>query len=357
VAPAGGRTVPSLKEALFATGFEFEFFQAVRLLSRLFPERKPVGSTAKPTEELVRFAQLGSCPDVTEGRLAMAFPASPVHTIERVADLDDPALMIVTFLGLTGTQGILPLCYTEWMIARRAAKDDTLAAFFDLFNHRLISFFYRAWEKHRPPVLYELAGVRGRRPDPFTQYLYDLIGMGTAGLRGRMLVQDESLLRYAGLIAQRPISALSLRGILRDYFSVPVEIDQCVGGWYELEDADRCYLAPESQRNQLGEAAFAGDAIWNQQCFFRIRLGPLGLDQYLDFLPNGSAMAKLVELTTYLVGQALAFDVQVLLQAEDVPYARLADEGEDAPRLGWLGWLKTAEFEAAAGDAVFRWVN
>ena len=73
-----------------------------------------------------------------------------------------------------------------------------------------------------------------QRPDPFTQYLFDLIGMGTAGLRGRMRIQDESLLLYAGLIAQRPHSASALRGILRDYFGVPVEIDQCVGKWYAL---------------------------------------------------------------------------------------------------------------------------
>jgi type VI secretion system protein ImpH len=357
VAPAGRRTDSSLEEGLFAHGYEFEFFQAVRLLARIFANRKPIGLTARPNEEFVRFGQLGSCADVKEARLSMAFPASAVHSIERVPDSDDPARMTVAFFGITGTQGVLPLCYTEWMIARRADKDDTLAAFFDLFNHRLISLFYRAWEKHRTPVLYELAAVRGQQPDPFTQYLFDLIGMGTAGLRGRMRTQDESLLLYAGLIAQRPLSAAALRGILKDYFSLPVEIDQCVGDWYELEDADRCYLAPDSQRNQLGEAAFLGSEVWNQQSLFRIRLGPLGLERFLEFLPNGSTMAKLVELTTYLVGQAMTFDIQVLLKAEDVPFARLADEGEDAPRLGWIGWLKTAAFESAASDAVFRWVN
>ncbi len=128
--------------------------------------------------------------------------------------------MTVAFFGLTGTQGVLPLCYTEWMIAGRAAKDTTLAAFFDLFNHRLTSLFYRAWEKHAAPVLYELAAARNQQPDPFTHYLFDLIGIGTAGLRDRMRARDESLLRYCGLIAQRPLSAPSLRGILRDYFSV-----------------------------------------------------------------------------------------------------------------------------------------
>jgi type VI secretion system protein ImpH len=347
----------TVEEALFADGCEFDFFQAVRLLARIFAKRRPVGSTARPNEEFVRFGQLAGCPDVREARLAMAFPASAVHAIERASESGGPAQMRVAFFGLTGTQGILPLCYTEWMMARRAAKDDTLAAFFDLFNHRLISLFYRAWEKHHPPVLYELAAARDQRPDPFTQYLFDLIGMGTRGLRGRLRVADESLLRYAGLVAQRPLAAPSLRGILRDYFAVPVEIDQCVGDWYVLEESDRCYLAPESSRNQLGAAAFLGAEIWNQQSLFRIRIGPLGLDRFLEFLPDGWAMAKLTQLTTYLVGQAMAFDVQVLLRADDVPYARLSDEGNDAPRLGWIGWLKTGDFDEAAGDAVFRWVN
>ncbi len=341
------RTDPSLEETLFDRGYEFEFFQAVRLLARMFPQRKPVGSTAKPHEECARFA----------ARLSMAFPASAVHDIERIPDSDDPALLTVAFLGLTGTQGILPMCYTEWMIARHAAKDDTLAAFFDLFNHRLLSLFYRAWEKHRPPVLYELSAARDQWPDPFSHSLFDLIGMGTAGLRGRMRVEDESLLLYAGLIAQRPHSASALRGILRDYFSVPVEIDQCIGDWYELEPADRCHLSDDLERNQLGEGSFLGDEVWNQQGRFRVRVGPLGLDRFLEFLPDGRAMAKLVELTRYLVGQATAFDVQVFLRAGEVPYCRLDDEDPDAPRLGWIGWLKTSEFVTDADDAVFEWVN
>jgi type VI secretion system protein ImpH len=357
VAPTRGRTIPSLADTLFAHGYEFEFFQAVRLLARMFPERKPIGSRARPEEEFVRFGQMGSSPDVKEARLSMAFPASPVHWIERNGIPASLPRMTVAFFGLTGVQGVLPLCYTEWLVARRAVKDDTLAAFFDLFNHRLISLFYRAWEKHRPAVLYELATTRNQQPDSFTHYLYDLIGMGTAGLRGRMRVRDESLLRYAGLIRQLPLSASSLRGILRDYFSMPVEIEQCIGDWFELEDTDRSYLAPESARNQLGEAAFLGAEVWNQQGLFRISIGPLPLVRFLEFLPTGASMAKLVELTTYLVGEAMAFDVRVLLQAEEVPYARLSDEGADAPRLGWLGWLKTGPFAKAADDAVFRWVN
>ena len=56
-----------------------------------------------------------------------------------------------------------------------------------------------------------------------------------------------------------------------------------------------------------------------------------------------------MELTSFIVGQAIAFDVQVFLRAPEVPYCRLDDEGSDAPRLGWMGWLKTDEFAAGCG--------
>ena len=341
------RTDPSVEELLFDRGYEFEFFQAVRLLARLFPDRKHVGGSAKPSEEVARFA----------ARLSLAFPPSSVHDIEHTPDSPDPAKMTVAFMALTGTQGVLPLHYTEFLLARKAGKDDTFAAFLDLFNHRLLSLFYRAWEKHHPTVLYESSVVRGRRPDPFTQYLLDLIGMGTGGLRERMQVHDESLLLYAGLLAQRPHSAIALRNILRDYFSVPVEIEQCLGNWYALEDNDRSYLSEEGERNQLGEAAFIGDEVWDQQSRFRIRVGPVGLERFHQFLPGGPAMAELVELTKYIAGQASAFDVQVILRAAEVPECRLDDEGPDAPRLGWVGWLKTGEFQSDAGDSVFTWVS
>jgi type VI secretion system protein ImpH len=341
------RTDPSLTETLFESGYNFDFFQAVRLLAQIHAERKPVGGTARPEEEFIRFG----------AHTSLAFPPSAVHEIARTPDSDEPARMKVAFLGLTGMQGTLPLCYTDWLLERQAAKDDTLEAFLDIFNHRLLSLFYRAWEKHRPAVLYEWSAARSRQPDPFTHSLFDLIGMGTRGLRRRMGIADESLLFYAGVIAQRPCSASALRGILRDYFSAPVGIDQCVGDWYELEEADRCYLSDELERNQLEVGAFLGDAVWNQQGRFRIRLGPLGFDRFREFLPDGRAMAELVELTRYLAGQAMAFDVQVFLRAEEVPYCRLSDEGPDAPRLGWVGWLKTGAFAKDAGDAIFTWVN
>jgi len=343
-AESGGAS-PSLKEWLFSHGCEFDFFQAVRLLRRIAPARRPVGKAERPSSEVVRFG----------AQLTLSFPPSSVHEV--IEKEGQPPRMTVAFFGLTGTQGVLPHAYTEYLIARRAVNDETLAAFLDLFNHRLISFFYRAWEKHQPAVEYEHAVGKAEEPERFAQYLFDLIGMGTGGLRSRLRIRDQSLLFYGGLLAQRPHSASALRGILRDYFRVAVEIEQCRGDWYPLRATDRSYMVQEGLHNQLGGGAIAGDQVWDQQARFRLRLGPLSLDRFLAFLPGGRALTELVEWARFFAGPAYAFEVNLILKASDVPYCRLTDSGPEAPRLGWLGWLKTEEFQAEARDVEFAYMS
>ena len=83
---------------------------------------------------------------------------------------------------------MLPHHYTELLIQRIRERDDSLRDFLDLFHHRLISLFYRAWEKYRLPVAYERSRLHDseREPEPITGGLYCLVGHGTSGLRGRL---------------------------------------------------------------------------------------------------------------------------------------------------------------------------
>jgi type VI secretion system protein ImpH len=338
--PSWGTDSP-VARLLFTNGWEFDFFQAVRLLARVYPERRPVGAAALPENEIVRF----------RARTSLEFPASAIHEITR--DHGGPPWMTVAFMGLTGPKGALPAHYTDLLIEHKLRGNDALIEFLDLFNHRLISLFYRAWEKHHFIIGYERALRDGTRPDAFTAYLYSLIGMGTGGLRGRLLTADMSLLRYAGLIAQRPHSASALAGLLRDYFDAPAEVDQFRGRWHALEDRDLCYLDGEGVHNQLGMGAVAGDAVWNQQAVFRVRFGPLSFARFREFLPDGEAFSKAVDLARYFADRALEFEIQPVLAAAEVPWPRLTDETFDCPRLGWCAWLKTEEFADDAGDAIF----
>ncbi len=329
----------AVEERLFEYSYEFEFFQAVRLLHLILNDRQGVGRIAKPSEEPVRF----------EVRQSLAFPASSIHAISSEAD---PPRMTMAFLGLTGVQGVLPHHYTEYILARAQAKDYTLAAFFDLFNHRIVSLFYRAWEKHRFPTRFQLAAAK-QETDDITHYLFDWIGMGTAGLQGRMAFRDDALLRYAGLLGQRPASAVSLAAILRDYFGVDVEIEEFMGAWYALKEEDQCDLAGEGLSNELGQGAIAGDAVWDPQAGFRVKLGPLPLKRFLSFLPGSNAVSELGDLVRFYIGPILQFDLQLVLRAHEVPWCRLGDESPAGPRLGWCGWLKTEVFSEDADDAVF----
>ena len=337
MASQGGRSDPSLEETLFAEGYRFDFFQAVRLLELIYAERKPVGRQASPSEEVVRFRT----------HLSLSFPPSAVQDLERAREGDGPARMTAAFMGLIGPLGVLPRHYTELMLERARRHDGTLRDFLDLFDHRIISFFYRAWEKYRFHVAFERAAKSGGY-DPFSLHLFDLIGMGTAGLRGRLEFGDEALLFYAGLLGQHPRSASAIASILNDYFAMPVTVAQFVGQWLEITQENRTRLGVAN--NALGSSAVAGTRTWDQQAKFKLRVGPLEYSEFTHLLPGGDAYRPFVQLVRYCTGQECDFDVQLVLKAAEVPWCRL---GETRARLGFSTWLKTSEFKRDADQVIF----
>lgn len=334
---------PPLEDVLFEEGYRFDFFQAVRVLEHLYPQRQPVGGEANPSHEAVRF----------RSHLSLSFPPSAIYEIARAEDGGGPAQMTIAFMGLTGLLGVLPRHYTELLIERTRHKDEALRDFLDLFNHRLISLFYRAWEKYRFPIAYERAVSKGQGDDRFTRYLFDLLGLGTEGLRHRLEVEDEPLLFYTGLLAQHPRSASALAGILQDYFEVPVAVSQFIGQWLPLSEANRSRLGPSEANNALGVSAVAGRHVWDQQAQFRLRLGPLTFAEFCQFLPSGAGFRPLVAITRFSAGEESDFDVQLILKAAEVPPCRLGGDGQPAMRLGWSTWLKSQECMSDADDAMF----
>ncbi len=330
---------PSKVEArLFAEPYCFEFVQAVRLLRHFYPNRSEVGLFQAPASEVVRFG----------ARASLAFPASEVHELEERTGA--PPLMRVNFMGTVGPLGVLPLYYTELVAERLKEKDGALRDFLDIFHHRIISLFYRAWEKYRFPVGYELG-----EGSSFSHYLLDVIGLGTSGLQERQGVRDESLLFYAGLLAQQPRSAEGLKLTLRDYFGVPVAIEQFLGGWYRLEPNSQCSLSETGlDSEQLGFGVVAGDEIWDPQSRIRVVLGPLPLSKYVDFLPSGSAYRPLCSLVRFFAGDEFDFEAQLILDREQAPACELGATGEAAPQLGWVSWSKTRELAYNPSETIFQ---
>ena len=338
MASESGRPDPSLEEVLFAEGYRFDFFQAVRLLELIYVERKPVGRQASPSEEVVRFRT----------HLSLSFPPSAIQDLERPREGDRPARLTAAFMGLMGPLGVLPRHYTELMLERARRHDSTLRDFLDLFDHRIISLFHRAWEKYRFHVAFERTVKSGGGYDPFSLHLFDLIGMGTGGLRERLEFGDEALLFYAGLLGQHPRSASAIGSMLSDHFATPVAVAQFVGQWLEITEENRTRLG--GANSALGSSAVAGTRIWDQQAKFKLRVGPLGYGEFTRLLPGGDIYQPFVQLARFCAGQECDFDLQLVLKAADVPWCCL---GDGRARLGFSTWLKTAEFERDADQVVF----
>lgn len=303
----------------------FEFFQAVTLLQRLRTNSQHVGGFSSPEDEAVHFRV----------NQRLGFPASEIQSLE--VDDDIRPEMMVNFMGITGPMGVLPYTYSELILERMRAKDHTMAAFLDIFNHRAISLFYRAWQRSNFAVTYNTGGR-----DLFTQYLLDLVGLGTTGLRDRQEVDDEAILHYISLMASQLRSAVALEQIIADYFEVPVEIQQFTGGWYGLDRATQCAMKEdESASRQVGSGAVVGDAIWDRQSRVRIRIGPIGIERYCDFLPGGRAHKSLCAITRFFSNQCLEFELQLVLDRNQVPNVELDLDSGSPARLGWLSWAKT----------------
>jgi type VI secretion system protein ImpH len=340
-------TSRSVEDSLFTAASEIDFFQAVQLLTHLYVERHP-GADLRQSE-VVRFAALNS----------LAFPASAIAGIDQRGD--EPPRMTVTFMGMTGPQGVLPVTYTETAVDQAAFGDTAFADFLDLFNHRLTWLFYQAWEKHHFAIGYEQARSGISAQDAVTSYLFDFVGMGTKGLRGKLPFPDLALLRYAGLLSQRPHSAEALRALLHDYFGLPVKIEQFLGTWHTLGADDLCYLGLRNPQSQLGQGAVAGDAVWTMQGLIRLVFGPLTANEFQSLLPNQARFKEAAALARWFLGPTLEFEIQPTVNRDEVPPCRLGDETFDfagkklaGTRLGWSGWLVTEPFVQPASDAIFK---
>jgi type VI secretion system protein ImpH len=349
---------------LFAEPWGFDFFQAVRLLERLAPAARPVGGDGPPAAEPVRF----------RAHQSLSFPPS---AISGLTGGDRPA-MTVAFFGLTGPLGTMPRAYTE-LLGRlttdpRAAEPFALRDWFDLFNHRLLSLFYRAWAKYRYWVPQERGEPHGPVPDTFTVAVRSLVGLGTGGLLGRgkvvapptgrdpgpprtlASVPDDTVLYYAGHFAHRPRNPAGLEAVLSDYLGVPVKVELFRGQWLPVGDGDRAALRVAGR---LGDGAVLGERVWDVQGKFRVRVGPVGEPAFRELLPDptpvptGKRFALLLHLIRLYAGPEFDVEVQVVLLADEVPACRLPRSTAPGPRLGRDAWLRSMTPRRDAGDAVF----
>jgi type VI secretion system protein ImpH len=329
-----------LIEELESAAYRFDFFEALRLLETLNPDRPKLGTSLKAGDDPVR---LGQMPELQFPPSALASYKSEGGPAPRLA---------VHFFGLFGPNGPLPLHLTEYARDRlRNHHDSTFSGFADIFHHRMLCLFYRAWANSRPEVAYD-------RPDSdrFPFYVDALLGLSGKVFQSRDALPDRAKRFYAGRLSPHVKNPDGLLAVIADILRLNVRIEEFIGEWMEIQPDEHTRLGFSPQVATLGQSALLGAYVWGCQHKFRLILGPLPLHQYLALLPGADALAQLTAIVRNYVGDEFVWDVNLILQRDQVPEEISLGQPREAhascmhgaAQLGWSMWLgpRTARRDA-----------
>jgi type VI secretion system protein ImpH len=328
-------TTDSLIPQLEQSPFGFDFFRAVRLIEHWRRDLPRVGFSSAASEDPVRFWQNPS----------LAFAPSTLESFER-NDTSALPKLAVNFFGLFGPNSPLPTHITEYARERQLNfGDPTITAFFNIFHQRLLSFFYRAWAANQKAV--DLDRPESQR---YASFFGSFFGIGMDAMQERDSVPDWSKLFFSGRLACQTRNAEGLEAILGAFFEIKTEIETFCGRWLNLPPDCVCKLGDLPESGSLGLNSIVGSRIWDCQLSFRVRLGPMKFKDYERLLPSGDSFQRLKYWVLNYCGEHFFWDVQMVLEAAEVPETRLGQGG----RLGWTTWLKTEPFKTDAADLLLN---
>ncbi len=291
----------SLAQAPYA----HDLFHTLRRIQALQADAPRLGEALRPREEAVRLGQDAE----------VDFAPANIRSFSQ--DQAVPRIGQRAF-GLFGPMGPMPMHITEYVREReRSHGDPTLARFADLFHHRALLMFFRAWAQSRPEVHRD-------RPwdDDFARWVSSLYGQGGKAFTRRSAVNDDAKRLHAATLMRGPRNAEGLAKVLRQYFGLPVGVEACVGHWLPLSEQDRTMLLPSTSpaRNTgLGHSAVLGRRVWDRQSLVRLHIGPLSLAQFQRFMPGQPTRQALRDWVREYLGMSVSVDTQLTLRGSDIP--------------------------------------
>ncbi len=337
---------PGLKETIACQAYRFDFFQLVYLLEHWRRDRddgparrglpmRPIGRRGPMSAEGLRLR-----PDP-----GLGFSPADVRRAELVSSDDSIYRVVVNFMGLYGVASPSPVYFTE-LINASDVETESLSQFLDLFNHRLLSFFYRAWQKYRYPYRYE-PGAK----DEFSNYALGFVGLREPEVKRQTHLPVPRLVKYLGLLGPQTRPLINLRLLIADYFRLPrVRIKRWILRWVAIAPDEQNRIGKENCR--LGKSLSLGETVADRCGKFRVRIGPVPYETYRRFLPDSERYRQLCALIHLWAGDRFDYDVEFVIHREDIPEARL--EGPLGAQLGWTGWVTSQPGLAKDPSIIFH---
>jgi type VI secretion system protein ImpH len=339
----------SVVQRLLAQPYRFELIQTMRMLD-LWLRRNGVAQD----ETLSRYVRF-------QNSISMSFPASQIEALSAHGELpieSDHTLQATfiakqlkyiritpAYMGFLGVNGVMPNRYTEDVVAQiQLKKHEGTRAFFDIFLNRIMALHYQAWSKYR---IRQHVGPRGN--DVLLPIQLAIGGVRPASGAADE-VCDEVPAHYAAMLRQRPASARVIAGVLTEYFAVPVEVIQFVGKWDAPDETAHCLVGRKNAT--LGIGAMLGARCWERNSRVELRIGPISMNQYEQFLPGTSGYKALMTLLSFFSTPTLEFQMRLVLRADDVKPICLAAPG--SARLGMGAFLVTKPQLVECDDLVYE---
>ena len=302
MAPSERKHHADLKAHLTEWGHKYSFFQAIKLLHRLSPHSAPLGELGPVAKEAIRLRH--------DPRLIFAS-----GDVSSIREYEDGRFEVrSTFLGLTGASSPLATALCEDLARVDDEETERLRDFYDLFHHRLLSLFYRAWKKYR-----FAAGFRTGGADPFTRRALAFVGTDLWGSVSPRGLPPMVQLALAPVLSQRTRSARMLELLLARMFDdVPVRVISFIQRRVRIPDNQRVSLG--RVRTTLNEDFTVGTHVIDQTGRFRVHVGPASYEICQALMPGGSHYASLRDVVAQFTRGILEAELEVEL-AEDASFS------------------------------------
>lgn len=298
--------------------WQLSFFHLCRWLEARAHPLPRIGEDAHPCNEYCRLGQEPST----------AFAAREIASLQHYGD----TLRIkLNGLGLYGPNGPLPLHITEEAHERNIQKrDSTLTDFLDMFHHRWLALFYRAWAMGQ-----SAAGLDRQNTERFSFYVASLIGHDTANNAKTPFAPHARLAAISHLVVRSRYPA-GLTATCSQFWNLPFRLEEYHFHWLELDTAEQSRLGGLRCSCRLGYDAVLGKHVPDRQSMFVLHLGPVTLKDYKRFLPTGTELPRLVAWVREFVGVEIRWMLQLSLLAYEVPCSCIGGTGQ-LGRSTWLG--------------------
>lgn len=306
-------------EAISKEPRAWEFFAAVRALHTRRGSRPPVGLSTRIEQDFIRFKQEPS----------LSFQPAELLRFKAMENADQPTWELTQiFFGFFGPNGPLPVHITEDAILDKNSpeKNRLLPDFCDIFQHRLTSLLYHAWQSCQIAASRDLGGE-----DPFKRRIGSFYGEGTPGMSDREALSDDTKRFMAGHLSTRRGSVATLESVVEIVTGAPAKVDQFVGEWLEIPEEDRSTLGTA----RLGVDTTLGARAFSAQSRIAIRTARLDFDSYEALLPDGELFGPLRDAVRHVIDLGTAWELRPILKVSDIPQLTL----DGNRRLGWDTWI------------------